>query len=88
MHDALFPPTVLLLERFEAWHHAEVFLHFTSFQAFYELLLLWGAAAATAVAFHGINPLAGYLLLPYQAWLTLASMLNYRVWQDNKEKDE
>ena len=79
---------MLLLERFEAWHHAEVFLHFTSFQAFYELLLLWGAAAATAVAFHGINPLAGYLLLPYQAWLTLASMLNYRVWQDNKEKDE
>ena len=25
MNDALFPPTVLLLERFEAWHQAEVF---------------------------------------------------------------
>jgi tryptophan-rich sensory protein len=50
--------------------------------------MLWGAIAATAYSFHGISPLASYLMLPYQAWVTLASVLNYSVWQKNKEKDE
>jgi tryptophan-rich sensory protein len=50
--------------------------------------LLWGTVAATAISFHDVNPMAAYLMLPYQAWLTLAALLNYRVWQDNKEKDD
>ena len=58
------------------------------FQAFYEILLLWGAIAATTFSFHGVSPLASYLMLPYQAWVTVASALSYSIWQNNKEKDE
>jgi benzodiazapine receptor len=49
---------------------------------------MWGTIAATTVAFHGVNPLASYLMLPYQAWVTLASLLAYNIWQNNKEKDD
>ena len=51
--------------------------------AFFEVLLLWLAIAATLVAFWRIRPLAGALLLPYLAWVTFASALNYAVWQMN-----
>ena len=58
------------------------------FQAFYEIILLWGAIAAATFSFHGVSPLASYLMLPYQAWVTVASALSYSIWQNNKEKDE
>jgi tryptophan-rich sensory protein len=32
--------------------------------------------------------LAGYLFLPYQAWVSLASALTYNIWQNNKEKND
>lgn len=51
--------------------------------AFFEVLLLWLAIAATLVAFWRIRPLTGALLLPYLAWVTFASALNYAVWQMN-----
>lgn len=49
-----------------------------------DLVLLVGAASGTTYLFHQVNPVAGYLLLPYLAWLGLASALNYTVWRDNK----
>eukprot|EP00079_Xenopus_tropicalis_P031694 XP_017945465.1 PREDICTED: translocator protein isoform X2 [Xenopus tropicalis] len=53
-----------------------------------DLLLLWGAAAATTISWYPISRPAAYLMLPYLAWLTLASALNYRIWRDNKDKSE
>jgi len=31
-----------------------------------------------------ISPLAAWLLVPYAAWVTFASYLNYRVWEMNR----
>lgn len=56
--------------------------------AFVELLCVYGAAAATTVSWHRVNPTATYLMLPYMAWLTLAGALNYCIWRDNKPKAE
>uniref|UniRef100_A0A803JMH3 Translocator protein n=2 Tax=Xenopus tropicalis TaxID=8364 RepID=A0A803JMH3_XENTR len=53
-----------------------------------DLLLLCGAAAATTISWYPISRPAAYLMLPYLAWLTLASALNYRIWRDNKDKSE
>jgi translocator protein len=48
-----------------------------------EILALTATAAATGVAFHKINPLAGLLFIPYLAWLCVASALNITVYRDN-----
>jgi len=51
--------------------------------AFAEIILLWIAIAATIIKFYPISRKAGLLLLPYLAWVTVASALNYFVWALN-----
>jgi tryptophan-rich sensory protein len=51
--------------------------------AFAEVLLLWGLIAATLLAFWRVSRLAGLLLLPYLAWVTFASGLNFVLWRLN-----
>ena len=48
--------------------------------------LLWAAIAATATLATRVARPAGLLLLPYLAWTTFAAVLNYRVWQLNRER--
>lgn len=47
--------------------------------------LLWLAVAATMVTFWQIDPVAGYLFLPYLAWVTVAAALNRSVYWRNTE---
>lgn len=41
---------------------------------------LWVAIVATIGVFYQLRPAAAYLLLPYIAWVSLASLVNYSVW--------
>jgi len=43
------------------------------------IILLWVAIAATIKAFWGISRTAGYLMLPYIAWVSFAAVLNAAV---------
>lgn len=56
--------------------------------ALYEIAVLWGSTAALGVAFYNVNPLAGCLMVPYLAWTTLATALNYTIYRDNRESIE
>ena len=58
------------------------------FQAFGEILCLWGCVAGCVYSFYPINKTASYLMMPYLAWVTLASALNFTVWQRNKDKKQ
>jgi len=51
--------------------------------AFADIALLLALIVATIVTFHRVRPAAAWLLLPYLAWVTFASALNYAVWQAN-----
>lgn len=51
--------------------------------ALVEILVTWVAIVATTVAFFTRRTAAGLLLLPYLAWVTFASALNYAIWRDN-----
>ena len=51
--------------------------------AFADILLLLALIVATLVAFWRVHKLAACLLLPYLAWVSFASVLNYAVWQAN-----
>ncbi|PNH09508.1 Protein CrtK [Tetrabaena socialis] len=44
----------------------------------------WASVAATAAAFYPISPLAAYLLLPTQVWVTIAAKLNVDIVALNK----
>ncbi len=51
--------------------------------AFIDILALWVLIVATALAFWRVQRFAAALLLPYLAWVSFASVLNYSVWQLN-----
>lgn len=48
--------------------------------AFIEICILWLAALWTALAFGKISSTAGYLLIPYLAWVSFALLLNGTIW--------
>ncbi len=60
---------------FFAWRNGAV--------AFAEVLLLLALIVATIAVFWRISRLAGILMLPYLAWVTLASALTWTIWQGN-----
>jgi tryptophan-rich sensory protein len=51
--------------------------------AFVEVLLLWAAIAATMVTFWFRSTVAGILFVPYLAWVSFASVLNFTIWRLN-----
>jgi benzodiazapine receptor len=51
--------------------------------AFIEVLLLWLAIAATMVTFWRRSMVAGILFVPYLAWVSFASVLNFVIWRLN-----
>ncbi len=56
----------------------------TYFFSFLWLVILWLLVAATAVLFHRIKPISGYLQIPYLLWITFAGYLNLGIWQLNR----
>lgn len=60
---------------FFAWHQGGA--------ALIEVIVLWVLIATTTILFWRVRPLAGALLVPYLAWVSFASVLNYSLWQLN-----
>ncbi|XP_055538650.1 translocator protein [Wyeomyia smithii] len=53
--------------------------------SFVELAALTATVAATGFAFFNINKLAGYVFIPYFAWCSFATLLNYKIYKLNPE---
>lgn len=51
--------------------------------ALIEIMILWIAILVTVISFYKIDKLAGYLLMPYLAWVSFAIYLNYSIVQLN-----
>jgi tryptophan-rich sensory protein len=51
--------------------------------ALIDILALWLAILATLIAFWRVRRAAGILLLPYLAWVTFATALNFTIWRMN-----
>ncbi|XP_046667091.1 translocator protein-like [Homalodisca vitripennis] len=51
--------------------------------ALIDIALLDVAVVGTTYLFYQVTPMAGYLMMPYLAWLTAATALNYAIWRDN-----
>ena len=48
--------------------------------ALVEIVVLWSAIVATAVRFGRIDAVAGWLMVPYPAWVSFAVALNAAIW--------
>jgi tryptophan-rich sensory protein len=48
-----------------------------------EIAAMWVAIVATTVVFFRQRVAAGALMLPYLAWVSFATLLNYEIWQRN-----
>jgi len=44
---------------------------------------LWVAVFGTLVTFFAVDALAGWMIVPYLAWVSTAAALNFAVWQKN-----
>ena len=53
------------------------------FAALVLIVVLWAAIAATVVAFKKVSAPAAGLMLPYLAWVSLATLLNFQIWRLN-----
>jgi len=51
--------------------------------AFAEIVALWVAIATTLLLFRRPSATAAWLLAPYLAWVTFASLLNFTLWRLN-----
>lgn len=51
--------------------------------AFFEIILLWLAIAVTIYHFWRVSVVAGLLLIPYLAWVSFATYLNFMLWRLN-----
>jgi translocator protein len=49
-----------------------------------DITLLWFFIVATMVLFFKVSRVAGWLLVPYLAWVTYAGYLNWGVWTLNR----
>lgn len=52
--------------------------------ALVEIVVLVALILATLVVFFRLKPVAGYLLIPYQAWVIFATGLNASIWWLNR----
>ena len=52
-----------------------------------EVAVLWCAIGATTVVFSGVSSAAAWLMAPYWAWVTFASILNASIWRLNPTHD-
>ena len=62
------------------------FLFFGLRSPFYgmiEIIILWFFILFTIIIFYMVSRKAAFLLLPYIIWVTIASFLNYSIWQLN-----
>jgi benzodiazapine receptor len=48
-----------------------------------EIVILWLAILATTIVFWRFNRVAGWLFVPYLAWVAYAASLNFAIWRMN-----
>lgn len=54
--------------------------------AFVDIVFLWIAIVATMVLFAKVSKPALWLLVPYLLWVSFASVLNFTIWDLNKDR--
>ena len=59
------------------------FRHHAIGAALVEVVVLWAAIGATMLVFGRVSPVAAWLMTPYWAWVSFATVLNAAFWRLN-----
>ncbi len=51
--------------------------------ALIEIVVMWIAILLTLLSFRRVNPKSGWLFVPYLAWVSFATFLNFTLWRLN-----
>nr|CAH0113522.1 unnamed protein product [Daphnia galeata] len=65
-----------------AWSYIFFFYHNLKW-AFYEIIVLVICIASCLYTFKSVNQTASYLMIPYLAWVSFASLLTFTIWRMN-----
>ncbi|KAH8260378.1 hypothetical protein KR026_010589 [Drosophila bipectinata] len=57
-------------------------------QGLIDIVALTATAGACGVLFYQVNKVAGLIFVPYLAWLSFATALNYSIWKLNPESEQ
>jgi len=69
------------------WAWTPIYFHYHKLGlATAEILVMLANIGACIWAFYPINKTASYLLIPYFAWVSFASLLTFNIWQRNKNR--
>ena len=49
-----------------------------------EVVVLWAAIGATTLLFAKVAPVSAWLMAPYWAWVSFATVLNAAFWRENR----
>lgn len=55
----------------------------STFYGLVTIVVLWIAIAATIISFYKISKKAAWLLVPYIVWVSIATVLNFYIWNIN-----
>ena len=82
--NALVPLTLFAIQLAfnAAWSWLFFGLHSPG-AAFIDVVFLWAAIAATMLVFWFRSTIAGLLFMPYLAWVSFATVLNFTIWRLN-----
>jgi benzodiazapine receptor len=81
---ALIPLSIFVLQL--ALNSAWTWLFFGRHQplaALVDIVLLWVVILVLLTMFWRLEPLAGVMMIPYLAWVSFASVLNWSIWRLN-----
>lgn len=84
--EAVLPLTLYGGQLLLNWAWTPIFFGMKNFKlALIEISVLSGAAIATTISFACVNRTAGALLVPYLAWLGVATALTHFIWKNNPQ---
>jgi translocator protein len=61
------------------WNYLFFGLH-NALYGLVDIVVMWALIAVTIASFYKVSRRAGAILIPYLAWVTIATLLNYYVW--------
>lgn len=84
-HQLKWVPFLIIYNFIIVADYLNVLRQFFLLQSLIEICILWANVAGCITCFYRINKIASFIMIPYLAWLSLATTLTYSIYKNNPE---